>query len=764
MPLISLMYALMVKQKQQREIELLTSRSKDYALDNRAVEEKMQRHKKVEQELRAENLRLQKRVSELEASADIKYNQYKAELNKLAEEKERALREADEWHSNFEEMNREIEDQRENEKTLRKELARVTFANDELQEKVAYYQRRYKSAIAEHEGEMRRKRHEEVTAREDLTLQKLSDIEQKLANLHIVLSPKEEHRETEERVDTEKLLEGDSESFEHKLENYQKHKGRDDNLLQKLTSKILQKEELQNSHIRELFKLEEIDLEDKANEYKNLLKAMGALYYANRHAKLVAGVFSYWRAMTEEILRQREAAEEEQIEEKTVSEQATPEEKEQQTVKPAIEINTELANREVGQTDELMNELQINTNKEPSNLGADKDLLRYKKKEGTVEESKEQPIHVDENYDAKPNEYTVEAEPEEYDDEEFEEEEESKEPIPESEKEPAPESEKEEKKVRLEDIDENDLKDLVTQLREHLIAELQEEMEDRKELKEAPEAKSEESEAIEHKPKENEETTSSIYYNVISGITEYFFTVFNKSVKYSKVKKTYVSQQLLKIENRCQYLQTYVGSYVPWQDSRYSCQSPQQVNQNLCGTFRTLRSLQMRVWLICKHKIARRKITGSPQTDKNEVVAAELYNWCGEVLERIGKCRVRTEEEVYKYLYQLLAVMYRCAKDGKPVLLHENHRKVIEENLVKTLEVYFKEYERYQDELLKVEQKEDISSGNISRHMFCKYPFLKPLLNKQSTAILLRIMCGVYQSQSFKIIQGFLQGSYHSQN
>lgn len=86
---------------------------------------------------------------------------------------------------------------------------------------------------------------------------------------------------------------------------------------------------------------------------------------------------------------------------------------------------------------------------------------------------------------------------------------------------------------------------------------------------------------------------------------------------------------------------------------------------------------------------------------------------------------------MYKYLYQLLAVMYRCSRDEKPILLHENHRKIIEENLAKAMEIYFKEYPKFEGELLKVEQKEETlsGSGGINRHMYCKYPFLKPSIN-----------------------------------
>ncbi len=537
---------------------------------SRMVEEERAKFRRIEQELKDENTRLLKHVAELEAMAEVQHNQYKAELTKLDEEKMRLLHEVDELRTKYDDSHTTVETQRETEKALRKEISRLTFANDELTEKIAYYQRRYKNAISEYEDEIAKKRVSEISAREDLTLRKLSDIEQKLANLHVVLSPTREEipaaaeEESHGRVDTEKLLEGDSESFENKLENYQKYKGKTDNILRKLTRKILEKEELQNSHVRELFKLDDINLDDKANEYKNLLKAMGALYYANRPTKLVAGLFSYWKAATAEALeRKNEAAQAEgesgeqqeqepsqppaaekteeqpQAEQKQEEDENEPTEEQKQKseeeaskeheeaaskpAKPGIEINTELANREGVSSDELINELQINTNKEPSSLEADQGLLRQQKKQreekSAGEKPSEQPIHIDENYDAKAE---GEAEPEEYDQEEFESE--------------TPEAKKEGKKVRLEDIDENELQDLVTQLREHLIEELHEEMEKQKEEaeKKAPEIAPEADDSA--APAAGEE---ELYRKMIGGTTDYFFNMFNKSVQYAKFKRTY---------------------------------------------------------------------------------------------------------------------------------------------------------------------------------------------------------------------------------
>jgi len=546
----------------------LTDRNKENSSFSRNMEEERARHLRTETELRDENMKLKKRIMELETSIELKDNQYKTEIAKLENEVQNLRKDNDNMHSQLEDYKRELDDEKDISKDLRKDISKLTFENDELNEKVAYYQRKYKNAISEYEEEMMKKKAEENTAREDLTLRKLADIENKLANLHIVISPSkdsqskaEEEQNVEEsgdRVDTEKLLEGDSESFEHKLENYQKHKGKTDNLLRKLTRKILEKEELQNTHIRELFKLGEINLEDKANEYKNLLKAMGALYYANRHAKLVAGVFSFWKNATaqkiqqkmddenqEEIIEnqaenqqenQQENQEENQQENQEENEQENEEENQEKTEekkepeksseqeiieenkKPEMKIDTEISdsnNKPSEQhNEELINEMQINTNKEASSSD-EKGILHHQKE--NEEKSENEQIHIDENYDAKQNEKNE------------------------------TEEKQETNKIRLEDIDENDLKDLITQLREHLIEELKEEMEKQKEVKNETVTSKAESKAaepstikLETQPKaEDLPILISQYQKLTSGITDYFFSLFNKSVKYSKPHKTY---------------------------------------------------------------------------------------------------------------------------------------------------------------------------------------------------------------------------------
>eukprot|EP00831_Metopus_contortus_P008278 TRINITY_DN13183_c0_g1_i2.p1 TRINITY_DN13183_c0_g1~~TRINITY_DN13183_c0_g1_i2.p1 ORF type:complete len:166 (-),score=50.50 TRINITY_DN13183_c0_g1_i2:70-567(-) len=83
-------------------------------------------------------------------------------------------------------------------------------------------------------------------------------------------------------------------------------KGSSKDLLPILTKKILNKKHLNNPHIISLFKLYKIKLDDKPNEYKNLLRAMGALYYANMGMEWVKGSFNVWKEATLQKIKDRE--------------------------------------------------------------------------------------------------------------------------------------------------------------------------------------------------------------------------------------------------------------------------------------------------------------------------------------------------------------------------------------------------------------------------------------------------------------------------
>eukprot|EP00826_Nyctotherus_ovalis_P039496 TRINITY_DN3803_c0_g3_i1.p1 TRINITY_DN3803_c0_g3~~TRINITY_DN3803_c0_g3_i1.p1 ORF type:complete len:513 (-),score=157.19 TRINITY_DN3803_c0_g3_i1:615-2153(-) len=506
------------------------------------------------------------------------------------EEKDRLAFELEEWHGRCDRVNRELEDYREEKKRLRKEITDLTFTNDELQERVAYYQRKYKNAISDYEEELIRKQNGEGALRSDQTLKKLMEIEEKLSNINVAVREVSEEDSKQEDVDTEKLLEEDPENIEKNLTSYQLQKGKGKNLLKKLTRKILQKEELKNAHIQNLFRLDEIDLKDRENEYENLLKAMGALYYANRKVKLTSEFFNYWKAATAAALEQ-------------IEEQPCEESQKSKPTKPVIEINTELANKDIHGNDGLLNELQINTNKEPSGVEDEAMLLRRRERPEQAiridDKYKESPEAKDESYgeDFESNEepelgdYSEardgkerELKEEYYETKNGEETEpvrdlELKEDTPEVKKrpsektkpkksgtmesnknelrlspesktqslaedskglsepgskvhprpnlEPIIESKSKIKGVHLKDIDDEELNKLIAQLRDHLIEELQ------------TQNQSEPESPGKIVRVEFKGSATEIYYKLIKGLTDYFFNIFCQAVKYAKSKNMY---------------------------------------------------------------------------------------------------------------------------------------------------------------------------------------------------------------------------------
>ena len=57
--------------------------------------------------------------------------------------------------------------------------------------------------------------------------------------------------------------------------------------------------------IKETFKLSRIRQESDLNNYKNLLNAMGALFYTNKKMQVAGNIFSLWKEKAFDIRAQR---------------------------------------------------------------------------------------------------------------------------------------------------------------------------------------------------------------------------------------------------------------------------------------------------------------------------------------------------------------------------------------------------------------------------------------------------------------------------
>ena len=65
----------------------------------------------------------------------------------------------------------------------------------------------------------------------------------------------------------------------------------EEGMIKNFTAQILEKDEVKNANVVAMFKLDQI----KVDEYKNLLRAMGALYFANKYSKVASLLLNHWR-------------------------------------------------------------------------------------------------------------------------------------------------------------------------------------------------------------------------------------------------------------------------------------------------------------------------------------------------------------------------------------------------------------------------------------------------------------------------------------
>ena len=172
------------------------------------------------------------------------------------------------------------EDQRiENERGIRKELARLTYVNEELSDELQRWKKKYNTVSITSQANIQKP----LDANDMNSSNRLAVIESKLESILKNQNQSEHEAEQKESQDDE-----DEESMEGMLKN--------------LTVQILEKDEVKNANIIKMFKLDKIQLDDKEKEYKSLFKAMAALYFANRYGKIVPVLFECWKTKIQEKL------------------------------------------------------------------------------------------------------------------------------------------------------------------------------------------------------------------------------------------------------------------------------------------------------------------------------------------------------------------------------------------------------------------------------------------------------------------------------
>ena len=411
----------------------------------------------MQEQLRAK----EKNLAEAENGFDAKKIKLEHEVSLVTQQKNQLAQEVKSLERKLAAVKKDEGKWMDEERKLRKEVSRLNYLNEELTEKAEYWKNKYETSEQNREQD---RKNFKSSSRDTIKMQKLSEIERKVEALATLQKEstarkdqdaneyqevKEESKENEEAEG--KHEEGEDDAEEQQEEDADNRQGENnemnegnaeipegeegagsegagsEDMLRNLTAQILEKQELKNENIIKYFKLDKIQLHDKDNEYKNLLKAMGALYFANRYSKMVPPLFTHWKEQLANLYQQPEGAEQPEnrlrtdtesdpgpinyaeLEQEAIGEDAAgeegenPREEEANSAslnRPGIEIDTDLANQAVIggsgiNEEELADEPEIEMNKEPTvPKGGKARLLGIEKKR-----VQDEVIRVDDNFE-----------------------------------------------------------------------------------------------------------------------------------------------------------------------------------------------------------------------------------------------------------------------------------------------------------------------------------------------------------------------------
>lgn len=399
------------KTKQTIEIEKLLKKVGDKDKEIQALEQEKHEWSLAEKDYKEQLRQKDKKLMEFEHETELKKIKSTQELTLIEQQKEQLSQEIKALQRKLNNEEKETERLVDEDRKLRKQVNQLTFKNEELEEKLAHWNEK-KSSINDKSCDEESKHN----SRELKQLERLAEIERKIDAIATLPQVRAKNKKVQEPSEIkEESANGTDKQVDKEPQDDQ---GSSEDMLKVLTSQILQKDELKNDFIYKFFKLDKIQLEDKPNEYKNLLKSMGALYFANHYGNISASVFNHWKevvhnAQQEEENEEPQAQEVEELQElqaveagndeiqnnkirgNTASdpgplqnaesdEQIEDAEEQEEGItenKPGIEIDTELANKEAMEKGE--------------SKGKEENLLKISKK-------KKELIHVDENIEGNP--------------------------------------------------------------------------------------------------------------------------------------------------------------------------------------------------------------------------------------------------------------------------------------------------------------------------------------------------------------------------
>ena len=313
-----------LKLDRSRELELVTTRHKNIVeeMERRTadlekklalVDDEKHQLRMTETDLKEQLRTKDKKLMEAQYSLDSTKSKMDHEISLLTKQKEQATQDNKTLEKKLSSFEREEERRSDEERKVRKELARLTYANEELSDQI----QRFKEKSLQTEVAVHTKHKKRGETSETPSMQRLTEIERKLET--ILSYQKSGSKSSKVQKDEPQSVNGtDQEEQRQSIEQQpeevpeeneeNEEESNPEDMLKNLTVQILEKDELQNMNIIKMFKLDLIQLDDKANEYKNLLKAMGALYFANRYGKMTGPLFNVWKARLQEKLKGSEVA------------------------------------------------------------------------------------------------------------------------------------------------------------------------------------------------------------------------------------------------------------------------------------------------------------------------------------------------------------------------------------------------------------------------------------------------------------------------
>ena len=235
----------------------------------------------------------EKKLMETEYSLESVKSKLEHDLELTKRQKDQLIQDKRVLEEKIEILQREMQKHNDNERDLRKEISKLTYSNEELAEEAQRWKKKYNESNREfYHG--KKKIEDSYDSHNE---QRLIEIERKLETIikyqktnSGLLKGKLEQPSAEVDQVSQDGQDGQDDDDDENLEG----------MLKDLTSQILEKDELRNENVIKTFKLDQIQLDDKEHEYKNLLRAMAALYFANRYNKMVPTLFSYWRCKFQE--------------------------------------------------------------------------------------------------------------------------------------------------------------------------------------------------------------------------------------------------------------------------------------------------------------------------------------------------------------------------------------------------------------------------------------------------------------------------------